>query len=238
MDRQRLAFLIVFAVIFVGMCTLLGARMWDDFNTRFRTGEAVPLRVLPDELLSPGEVIPDGPPQLPELRPEDPLLAGSASSSVTLVVFGDFACPQCREQAQETTEALRLVGSTGSVRVIWRDFPLINQHPRAMAAATVAACAGRQGKFRQMHDALFFEATDLSDTEFLSFASRLRLDTNAFLICLRDPAIPFRLQRDIETARTHAITAVPTLFIDGRPLTGVINASTLATLLTDALTAR
>jgi protein-disulfide isomerase len=150
---------------------------------------------------------------------------------VVLVAFGDFQCEACRTQASELENALTVLGADASrVGVVWRDIPLVNQHERAMSAAVAAQCAARQGRFRQMHDALFFQSKDLSDAEILGFVDLLRLNKDQFLSCLRDPAITFRLQRDLEDARTHGITSVPIIFVNGTPVDGLVDANTLVAL--------
>lgn len=231
MNRQRLALLVVLTLAFVGVSLLYFTDVWRDATTRFRTGLPIPTAILPEELLNPEDIVAKGPPRPPAIRPTDPLLSGHASSAVTIIVYGDFQCEYCRDQAQAIEDALRLTGSANDIRVVWRDYPLVNKHPRSLAAASVAACAARQGKFREMHDALFFRSTDLSDTEFLAFAKDLDLDSEKYLVCLRDPAIPFRLMKDLDEARTLAITSVPLLFIDGDPISGYVDMETLSAII-------
>jgi protein-disulfide isomerase len=231
MNRERLIIFSVLTLVFVGVSLLYFSRVWNDAHTRFRTGLPVPSSLLPKELQNPDDVIPDGPPTLPMLRATDPMLSGAASSSVTIVMFGDFQCPSCKDQAQSLDDALLLASAQRSVRTIWRDMPLVNQHPRAMAAAVAAQCAGKQGKFKQMHDALFYRGTDLSDAEILRFASDIGLSSQDFLVCERDPAVTFQLQKDLTDATHHAIKQVPTLFVDGTPIEGYIDAQTLAAVI-------
>lgn len=231
MSRHRLLLLALLTLTFLGVSLLYFSNIWKDSTTRFRTGLPIPRSLLPDSLLRPEEIVPKGPPQAPEIRLGDPLLSGNASSAVTIIVYGDFQCEFCRDEAQAIEDALRLTDSRNDVRVVWRDLPMINEHPRSMVAASVAACAARQRKFREMHDLLFTRATDLSDTEFLGFAKELDLDMDEFMVCLRDPAIPFRLNRDIEQARKLAITSVPMLFVDGQPISGYVDKETLVAII-------
>lgn len=230
MTRQRLLLFALLTLTFVGVALIAFRQIWTDATTRFRTGLPVPRSILPDELLSPLEIIPKGPPRAPDIRPTDPLLSGNASSSLTVIVFGDFQCDYCRDQAQALEDALRLIDRRADIRIVWRDLPLVNQHPRAMAAATVARCASQQGKFKAMHDALFFRATALNDTEFLNFARQQDLNQDAFLVCLRDPAIAFQLNRDIEAARKLAITSVPMIFVNGQAISGYVDTETLTAI--------
>lgn len=231
MNRQRLLIFSLLTLVFVGVSFLYFLRVWQDSTTRFRTGLPVPRSILPEELLRADEIIPQGPPTLPTIRPDDPLLAGNEKSPVTMVLFGDFQCQYCRDQALAMEDALRIADPGNAVRVVWRDVPLTNQHPQAMAAATVAQCAARQGKFRQMHDALFFKAKDFSDSEFLNFATEIGLESNTFLTCLRDPAIRTRLNQDLDDARSHAILQVPLLFVNGQPIEGYVDTQTLVAII-------
>lgn len=81
---------------------------------------------------------------------------GTPSAPVTIVEFSDFQCPFCRELARE----LRVSDSTrpGAFNVVYRYFPLKN-HEHAGEAALAAHCAGEQGTFGTMHDALFLLRT-------------------------------------------------------------------------------
>jgi protein-disulfide isomerase len=197
-------------------------------TTRYLTGTAPPTSILPSELLAPENVVPPGPPRAPDIRNTDPLLSGNASSALTIIEFGDFQCDYCREQAQAVEDAIKLTDRPNDVRVVWRDLPITTQHAQALAAATVAQCAGQQRMFKPMFDALFFQAKNLNESEFLMFAKQMKLNMDTFMVCLRDPAIPFRLNQEIDLARSLSITSVPILFLNGRPETGYVDAESLA----------
>lgn len=236
MNRQRFLILTLLVLAFVGVSVMYFANAWRESSTRFRTGLPIPNRILPPELRDPGTVIPAGPPTLPPLRSDDPVLYGTPGrATVSLVVFGDFQCEFCRNQAAALSEALGIVNAPTKVSAVWRDLPITTQHPRALAAAAAGQCAARQGRFAAMHDALFFQGTDLSDAQILSFASQVGLRTDDFLTCLRDPAIPFRLNQDLQTAREHAILSVPLLFVNGQPIDGYVDAQTLTAIIQSAL---
>lgn len=72
---------------------------------------------------------------------------------VTMLEYGDFECPHCAMAAavldgivDENPEAVRL---------IYRHFPITTLHPHALIAAEAAEAAGAQGRFWEMHHALF-----------------------------------------------------------------------------------
>ena len=230
MSRERILLFFFLTLVFVGVSSLFFSRVWNESRTRFRTGLPIPANILPDELRELGGLIPEGPPKAPAIRPTDPLLSGGDTSKVTIIVFGDFECQFCKNQAFALDDAVDRVGRT-SVRVVWRDLPLVNQHAHAMSAASVGRCAHAQHQFRGMHNLLFEKATAFNETEFLAFARQLGLNEQDFLVCLRDPAIPFAISRDLEDARDLAITEVPLMFIQGSPIVGFVDADTLEAIL-------
>src|SRR5262252_3880390 len=77
---------------------------------------------------------------------------GPSHAPVTVVEYGDFECPNCKQAAP----ALQLLLSRhpGRVRLVWRQFPLEEVHPHALQAALASEAAAGQGKFWAMHDLL------------------------------------------------------------------------------------
>lgn len=235
MDRSRLVTLIVLALVLVGMTTFYFMKVWEDSQTRFRTGLPVPRNIVPDSLLSDAERLAGLPPQVPVVRVSDPLLSGGTSSSITLIVFGDFQSEVSRQQASAINDALLTVGGKTSVRTVWRDLPNAAEHSQSVTAAIAGRCAAQQGKFVGMHDLLFTEAAAYDELELTRFARKIGASEDTFRTCLRDPANRFALDRDIEDATAHAVTQVPTLFVEDQAIQGYIDAQTLTPLLRAAL---
>ncbi len=87
---------------------------------------------------------------------DDPML-GDPGAPVTIIEFSDFQCPFCQKFHSETFPQIKKTYiDTGKVRFVYRDFPL-SFHPGAQPAAEAAECAHAQGKFWEMHEALFSE---------------------------------------------------------------------------------
>lgn len=81
---------------------------------------------------------------------------GDANAKITLVEFSDFQCPFCAKFYSETLpQIMKDYIDTGKVKLVYKHFPLISIHPNAQKAAEAAECAGEQGKFWEMHDAMF-----------------------------------------------------------------------------------
>jgi protein-disulfide isomerase len=229
MSRQRIIVLSVLALAFIGVTALYFVQVWKESRTRFRAGLPIPQDIVPEELLSDEErVLRRGGPQAPEVRPEDPLLSGSDASPITVILVSDFQCGVCSDQAKALLDALRLTGRSSDIRVIWRDLPVTLEHSKALDAAVAGRCAARQGKFRAMFDLLAFESEAFDEDEFLRFARRANLSEQDFKVCIRDPAVTFAISGEVEDLRMLAIKEIPTLFVNGSPLAGYVDADTLA----------
>jgi len=163
-------------------------------------------------------------PQTGKLRLSGGFPLGSNDAPVTIVEFTDYQCPFCR-QFQTTTfaELRKKYIDSGKVRFIIHDFPL-DGHPNAMPAAEAARCAGDQGKFWPMHDALFGQP-DTSRKGSIENAEALKLDLDTFRSCLESSKHKTEIQSDMQTALSLQITATPSFLIgrtSGEDLDGSI----------------
>src|SRR5205807_643789 len=99
---------------------------------------------------------------------------GASHAPVTLVEYGDFECPNCKQAAPALK--LLLERFAGRVRLVYRHFPLEEVHPHALHAALAAEVAAGQGKFWPMHDLLFDNQRHLKLPQLHGYAQRLELD--------------------------------------------------------------
>ena len=99
---------------------------------------------------------------------------GAAHAPVTVIEYGDFECPNCKQAAPALK--LLLQRYAGRVRLVWRQFPLEEVHPHALHAALASETAGAQGKFWPMHDLLFDNQKHLERPRLRHYAERLELD--------------------------------------------------------------
>lgn len=82
-------------------------------------------------------------------------IKGVANAKIKIMEFTDFECPFC-ERAFPTVEAI-MKKYEGKISLEYRSYPL-PFHPLAAKAAEGALCANDQGKFWEMHDAMFAPA--------------------------------------------------------------------------------
>ncbi len=139
---------------------------------------------------------------------------GKADAPVTLVVFSDFECPWCAKL--EPLLAQLLAANADTVRVVFKHLPL-PMHPQAEPAALAAIAAQRQGKFWEMHDALFAvqQWTPAAITE---TATRIKLDMTRFQADLNSQETRMQLAKDKADAQAAEVAATPSVFVNGRPV--------------------
>lgn len=92
-----------------------------------------------------------------EVKIENYPSRGPQNAKITLVEYSDFECPYC-VRANPTVKKI-LETYPNNIRLVYKQFPLINIHPNAMKAAEASLCAKDQGKFWEYHDKLFDSAT-------------------------------------------------------------------------------
>jgi protein-disulfide isomerase len=146
---------------------------------------------------------------------------GNADAPVTIVEFTDYQCPFCRRFQAESWPALkRNYVDTGKVRFIVRDLPL-KIHSSARPAAEAAHCAGAQGKFWPMHNALLSRDAKLDEASLLPRAQALGLDVPRFRQCVTANKYEAAIERNAEQASALGVRGTPT-FIVGRVSHGVL----------------
>jgi protein-disulfide isomerase len=138
---------------------------------------------------------------------------GAEHARVTLVEYGDFESPVCKQAASALK--LLLEQFPGRIRIVFRHFPLEMEHPQALRAAEAAEAAGAQDKFWQMHDLLFEHQPHLSLTHLKSYAEQLQLDMARFTAEMSDEIYLQRIREHIAGAKRSHIRSEPAFFING-----------------------
>ncbi|TMH32714.1 MAG: DsbA family protein [Betaproteobacteria bacterium] len=146
------------------------------------------------------------------INPTDHSL-GPSHAPITLVEYGDFECPNCKQAAPAVK--LLLQRFTGRVRFIYRHFPLEEVHPHALQAALAAEVAAGQDKFWPMHDLLFDNQPHLKPPQLRRYAERLELNIVRYDADMADTVYLQRVREDIEGGSRSGVRATPTFFLNG-----------------------
>jgi len=138
---------------------------------------------------------------------------GSLDAPITLLEYGDYECPYCAAAAPVLDELV--AGSDGTVRLIFRNFPLHAMHPYALTAALAAEAAAAQGGFWPMHDLLFAQQARLTDWDLAKYAKKLGLDASKVT---GDAAQPYgdKVEADFEAGLRAGVRGTPSVFINGQ----------------------
>ncbi|KQQ86726.1 DsbA family protein [Massilia sp. Leaf139] len=160
-------------------------------------------------------------------------LRGSREAEVMLVEYGDFQCPYCARAHAALDELME--EHDGRVALVYRHLPLSDLHPSALLAAQAAEAAGAQGKFWEMHDALFENQDRLDADSLPALALDLGLDAKRFKRELDEGTHRARVEADAQQARALGAHGTPTFFINGERYQGDSDHASLAAALKGAL---
>ena len=145
---------------------------------------------------------------------------GPPTASVTLVEYGDYECPYCRAAVPIVQELQQLLGD--QLRYVFRHFPLSGSHPHAQQAAEVAEAAAVQGRFFEMHAALFENQDALEKDHLLQYAEDLGLDGARIRRELDAHAYAGRVREDFESGLSSGVRGTPTFYLDDVRHDGII----------------
>lgn len=167
--------------------------------------------------------------QLRRLYPQPRDLIGESPSrgtgKVVVVEFSDFQCPYCAKAHAALQAFLEQHGK--EVTFVYKNFPLTQIHPQALAAARAAWAAGRQGQFWAYHDALFANQARLGEPLYGELASNLKLNLARFDQDRRGPASLQAIQKELDQAEGLGLQGTPTVVMDGQFLAGAVTAEVL-----------
>lgn len=155
---------------------------------------------------------------------------GDPNAPVQVLEFADFECPACGQFSLVTEPDVRQrLIQTGKVSYRYFDFPL-KQHRNSLVASVAAACANDQGKFWQMHDALFFnqpewssEATSDPMKFFSNYASQIGLNVDTWKKCVTDQQHLATILGNREEGNRVGVQQTPTFVIGKKVVVGAVS---------------
>ena len=165
------------------------------------------------------------------LRPDEAVRHGRPGGPLT-VIWSDFECNHCGKFAKELEEQYR-EHFGGLLRIVFKHYPLTPEcnryvqrpvHPHSCKGARLAEAARIQGgskKFWQAHDLLFERQESLGTMDPREFAADLGLDPERLVADMHSDTVDQRIAEDVEQGRSVGVKATPTVFIDGREVSGL-----------------
>jgi protein-disulfide isomerase len=167
-------------------------------------------------------------------------IQGSPTAPVWVIEVSDFQCPYCKQWHDQTYQSLRdEFVRTGKVRLAYINYPLA-QHAHAWHAAESAMCAGAQGKFWEMHDALFtnqakWEGLPSATPFFDSLARATGVDVARWQQCVQSGKMKSWIQADHDRAQAAGAVSTPSFMIGDKILVGAQPIGNLRSAIDSAL---
>jgi protein-disulfide isomerase len=157
---------------------------------------------------------------------------GPAGAPVTIVEFSDFQCPYCARLIPTLDQVVARYGD--KVRIVFRQYPL-NFHQHAQKAAEASLCAHEQGRFWQLHDAMFQNQQALEVASLKAKAAELGLEAGAFDACLDSGKYADEVQGDVRAGTAAGVSGTPAMFINGRFISGAVPLEQITEVIDDEL---
>ena len=140
-------------------------------------------------------------------------IRGSPKAPVMVAEFSDFRCPACEKFSLTVMPNLtKEFIDPGKVKVVFVDFPMVGDDAYTTVFESVH-CAGKQGKYWQMHDTLWENVGDFDDQQLVGYATKLGLDVPAFKKCIDGDEFRERVLNSARFANKLGLGARPTFFV-------------------------
>jgi protein-disulfide isomerase len=158
---------------------------------------------------------------------DDPVL-GSPNAKVLMIEFGDYQCPSCRMFWKDVEPRIKKEYiDTGKVKLVFRDFPIVQIHPEALLAAMAVDCSADQNKYWEYHDKVFREQYNKGDdlvrfkaADLKKWAKDIGLDPAKFDQCLDSEKYKNEVLKDKADGDAVSVQGTPTFFINGHVIGG------------------
>jgi protein-disulfide isomerase len=142
---------------------------------------------------------------------------------VTLVEFFDYNCGYCKRSMPDVK---KLIESDPKLRVVFKEFPILG--PGSVFATRASIAAMKQGKFRELHEALFEFPGRKDETSVLEIAKSVGIDADRMAKDMDDPEVSAIIDRNIKLAGELGIAGTPAFVIGTDLMPGAVGFEALA----------
>jgi protein-disulfide isomerase len=161
-------------------------------------------------------------------RDKTDYVAGNPKGNVTMVEFFDYNCGWCKKGFPEV---LSMIESDKDLRFVLKEFPIFGEDSEYAARAAIAAI--KQGKYWDLHMAMFQHEGKLAKDSVDEIAAGLGLNIEQLKKDMDDPATAEILVRNRNLAQSLAINGTPAFIIDDRLVPGYLPKTELASAIND-----
>lgn len=155
----------------------------------------------------------------------DSPVVGNSKGDVTIVVFFDYFCGYCRKTLPELKT---LVAKDSSVKIIYKELPIMG--PQSQVAARAALAAMRQGKYTEFHHAMM-ESDGADDAIIKGISDKLGLNYETLKKDMDDVKLNESIERNLRLATAIGVNGTPAYLIGDQFIPGAIDADSLAKII-------
>ena len=148
-------------------------------------------------------------------------VSGNPNAQLTLIEFGCFSCQYSKAAEPKIQELLKKYD--GKLKLVFKVFPLPN-HPFSHESAEASLCAEEQGKYWEMHNALFekqvvFKVEGIPALK--KIANEIGLNQQQFDGCLDSKKYFQKVEDSFNEGLEFNIGSTPTFFLGNQMFVGM-----------------
>lgn len=147
--------------------------------------------------------------KIPKVTKDDHI-RGSINAKILLVEYSDYQCPFCKSFHPTMKQIIEEYGD--SVAWIYRDYPLVDIHPKAQKSAEAAECVASLGgndAFWKFSDLLFERMPDIELTQLADLSAEVGLNASAVQDCIDSNKFADKVNQSLKSGQEGGINGTP-----------------------------
>ena len=157
------------------------------------------------------------------------IVVGSSSAPVTVDLYEDFQCPNCRNFEAETGKTLAELVAAGTVQAHYHEMAFLDTaandkySTRALNAAAAVVNAAGGSAFQKFHDLLYANqppetGSGLPDSQLIAYAAQAGATGTTVQNQIKDLTYGDWVKKVTDQASKDGVTGTPTVFVKGKQL--------------------
>lgn len=147
----------------------------------------------------------------------DDQILGNPGAPLTVVLFSDFSCSDCKIKYFEITKFAK--EHPQNIRIFLKEVPQKNLFYKTNDLPHRSAyCAGKQGKYWAYMDILNTQKNISSEFDLTKIADELKLNTVSWWQCTNSNDAKQKIGRTIALATSLGVDKVPTIYVNNKKL--------------------
>jgi protein-disulfide isomerase len=155
-------------------------------------------------------------------------VSGNPKGNVTMVEFFDYNCTWCKKSFPDV---MALIDVDKNLKVVFKEFPILGADSEYAAKAAIAA--GKQGKYLELHKAMYQHEGRVTKEAVDGIAAGIGLNMDQLEKDMDNPETAKIIVRNRELAQALAVNGTPAFIIDDKLFPGYLPKDELASAIKD-----